>query len=148
MPLPDHDTSVGHSFALEVDGIVITQITEVSGLRVGQDVIEFKSTTPDGQYVVQTVPGRPDAGELTLVRPQRGGNSFEAWIADVRAGGGGGGGSAAAVVLFDADGTPIKRYKLVAAAPKHLEVSTITSGDDAGVLTEKLVLTYEAVEVE
>ncbi|MGI5152586.1 phage tail protein [Plantactinospora sp. CA-294935] len=147
MPLPEHDASVGHSFALDVDGTVISEITELSGLRLGQDVVEFRSTTSDGGYVVRPVPGRPRGGELTLVRPQRGGNSFEGWIADVRATRGGGGGSAAAVVVFDADGTPIKRYRLVAATPKHLEVSTITGGD-TGVLTEKLVLTYEAVEVE
>ncbi|GAA3731587.1 phage tail protein [Plantactinospora mayteni] len=147
MPLPEHDVAVGHSFALDLDGTVISQITEVSGLRLGQDVVEFKSNTPDGKYVIHTVPGRPHDGELTLVRPRRDGNSFEGWIADIRAGQGGEGGSAAAVLVLDATGTPVKRYRLVGVSPKRLEVSTITSGG-TGVLTEKLVLTYEAVEVE
>ncbi|AVT32766.1 MULTISPECIES: phage tail protein [unclassified Plantactinospora] len=147
MPLPDQDSAAGHSFALEVDGTVIPQITEVSGLRLGQDVVEFKSSASDGEYVVRTLPGRPREGELTVVRPRDGGDSFESWIADVRAGRGAGGGSAAAVLVLDAEGTPVKRYKLLGATPKHLEVSTITSGG-TGVLTEKLVLTYEAVEVE
>ena len=42
MPLPDFDSSVGHSFGLEFDGVVIKQISEVSGLKLEQDVIELK----------------------------------------------------------------------------------------------------------
>ena len=68
MTLPDLDTSVGHSFGLEVDGIVIKQITEVSGLKMEQDVIELKQNTADGKYVIKKLPGRPKAGEVTLTR--------------------------------------------------------------------------------
>jgi hypothetical protein len=34
MALPDVDSSVGHSFGLEFDGVVIEQIVEVSGLKI------------------------------------------------------------------------------------------------------------------
>ena len=66
MALPDLDSSVGHSFGLEVDGVVIKQISEVSGLKMEQDVIELKQNTSDGKYVIKKLPGRPKAGELTL----------------------------------------------------------------------------------
>ena len=42
MALPDVDSSVGRSFGLEFDGVVIKQIAEVSGLKIDQDVVEFK----------------------------------------------------------------------------------------------------------
>ena len=42
MAPPDLDSSVGHSFGLEFDGVVIKQISEVSGLKIDQDVVEFK----------------------------------------------------------------------------------------------------------
>jgi hypothetical protein len=42
MALPDPDGSVGHSFGLELDGVQIRQINEVSGLTIEQDVIELK----------------------------------------------------------------------------------------------------------
>jgi len=32
MPLPEADSSVGHSFSLEIDGVQIAGIAEVSGL--------------------------------------------------------------------------------------------------------------------
>ena len=38
MALPDNDGSVGHSFGLEIDGVQIKSITEVSGLKMEQDL--------------------------------------------------------------------------------------------------------------
>jgi len=68
MPLPDLDTSVGHSFGLEMDGVMIKQISEVTGLKMEQDVIELKQNTADGKYMIKKLPGRPKAGEVTLTR--------------------------------------------------------------------------------
>ncbi|MBF9132887.1 phage tail protein [Plantactinospora sp. S1510] len=143
MPLSDNDSAVGHSFALEVDGVVISPITEISGLRLGQDVIEYKANTPDGKYVIRKLPGRPGTGELTLTRAQSGGTSFEEWVARSSSQAG----FAAAIVEYDADGMPVRRYVLHRVNPKQLEVGAATGGDP-GVLTEKLILTYESAEVE
>ncbi len=147
MALPDLDSSVGHSFGLEVDGVVIKQISEVSGLKLEQDVIELKQNTSDGKYVIKKLPGRPKAGEVTFTRGLTGDQSFEKWVKDsqfgkmssVRKGG--------AVIVYDFEGTAIKRYKLTNAWPKSLEIGSLKAGDTS-VLTEKLVVTYEQLEVE
>src|SRR5215204_3645683 len=68
MALPDIDSSVGHSFSLEIDGVQIAGITEVSGLALEQDVIEIKETAADGTVIIRKLPGRPKAGEVTLIR--------------------------------------------------------------------------------
>ena len=57
MALPDLDGSVGHSFGLEIDGVQIKAITEVSGLKMEQDVIELKQNGPDGKYMIKKLPG-------------------------------------------------------------------------------------------
>lgn len=57
MPLPDLDSTVGASFGLEFDSVVIKQITEVSGLKMEQDVIELKQNTADGRYAIKKLPG-------------------------------------------------------------------------------------------
>lgn len=62
MALPDIDSSVGHSFGLEFDGVVIKQITEVSGLKIDQDVVEFKQDIDSGKLVIKKLPGRPQGG--------------------------------------------------------------------------------------
>ncbi|PZS28298.1 MAG: phage tail protein [Pseudonocardiales bacterium] len=138
---------VGHSFGLEVDGVVIKQISEVSGLKMEQDVIELKQNTSDGKYIIKKLPGRPKAGEVTFTRGLTGDQSFEKWVKDsqfgkmdaVRKGG--------AVIVYDFEGQALKRYKLTNAWPKSLEIGSLKAGDTS-VLTEKLVVTYEHLEVE
>ncbi|MGB3256782.1 MAG: phage tail protein [Ornithinimicrobium sp.] len=147
MPLPEMDSGVGHSFGLEFDGIQIKSITEVSGLKMEQDVVELKQNGADGKYMIKKLPGRWKAGEVTLTRPLTADTSFEKWIKDsqfgkmkdVRKGG--------AIVIYDYEGAPVKRYKLTAAWPKSLEISSLKAGDTSH-LTEKIVLTYERLEAE
>ena len=147
MALPDLDSSVGHSFGLEFDGVQIKSITEVAGLKMEQDVIELKENGNDGKYVIKKLPGRWKSGEVTLTRGLTSDQSFEKWVkdsqfgkmADVRKGG--------AIVVYDYEGQAVKRYKLTNAWPKSLEIGSLKAGDTS-VLTEKLVLTYERLEVE
>ena len=147
MALPDLDSSVGHSFGLEFDGITIKSISEISGLKMEQDVIELKENGTDGKYVIKKLPGRWKSGEVTLTRGLTSDQSFEKWVkdsqfgkmADVRKGG--------AIVVYDYEGQAVKRYKLTNAWPKSLEIGSLKAGDTS-VLTEKLVLTYERLEVE
>ncbi|GAA1304655.1 phage tail protein [Saccharothrix xinjiangensis] len=147
MALPELDTSVGHSFGLEMDGVVIKQINEVSGLKMEQDVIELKQNTSDGKYVIKKLPGRPKAGEVTLTRGLTADNSFEKWVKDAQFGKMGNARKGGAVIVYDYEGQPIKRYKLTNAWPKSLEIGSLKAGDTS-VLTEKLVVTYETMEVE
>jgi phage tail-like protein len=147
MALPDLDTSVGHSFGLEVDGVQIKQINEVSGLKMEQDVIELKQNTNDGKYVIKKLPGRPKAGEVTLTRGLTADNSFEKWVKDAHFGKMANARKGGAIIVFDYEGNPIKRYKLTNAWPKSLEIGSLKAGDTS-VLTEKLVVTYEMMEVE
>lgn len=147
MPLPDLDSSVGHSFGLEFDSVVIKQITEVSGLKMEQDVIELKQNTADGKYAIKKLPGRPKAGEVTVSRGLTEDNSFESWVKESRFGRMTGARRHGAIIVYDYEGIPIKRYKLINAWPKSLEIGTLKAGDTS-VLTEKLVITYESMEVE
>jgi phage tail-like protein len=144
--MDDLDTTVGHSFGLEFDSVLIRSIQEVSGLKVEQDVIELKQNTPDGKYIVKKLPGRPKPGEITLTRGLTGETSFDDWIQqscfgkmeDARRGG--------AVIVFDYENNPIKRFELEAAWPKSLEIGSLKAGDTS-VLTEKLTLTFESITI-
>jgi phage tail-like protein len=146
MALPDLDASVGHSFGLEFDGVVIKEITEVSGLRIEQDVIELKQNTSDGKFMIKKLPGRPKAGEVTLTRGLTNDNSFQDWVKNSRFGKMPDARKGGAIIVFDFENTAIKRYNLTNAWPKSLEIGTLKAGDTS-VLTEKLVLTFESIEV-
>jgi phage tail-like protein len=147
MPLPDGDSTVGHSFGLEFDGITIKSITEVSGLKMEQDVVEFKENTADGKFQIRRLPGRPKAPDITLVRGLTSDTSFDKWVqdsrigkmTDVRKGG--------AIIVYDNENNAVKRYKLTNAWPKSLEIGSLKAGDTS-YLQEKLILTCESIEVE
>jgi phage tail-like protein len=147
MALPELDTSVGHSFGLEIDGVVIKQISEVSGLKMEQDVIELKQNTDKGKYMIKKLPGRFKAGEITLTRGLTKETSFEKWIKDSRFGKMKDARKGGAVIVYDFEGEPLKRYKLENAWPKSLEITTLKAGDTS-VLSEKLVVTFENMDVE
>ena len=147
MPLPEKpDAAVGCSFGLEVDNVAITSITEVSGLKMEQDVIELKENGPDGKYVIKKLPGRWKAGECTFTRGLTEDTSFEKWIKDSQFGKMKDSRKGGSIIVFDYEGSEIKRYKFTGAWPKSLEIGTLKAGDTS-VLTEKLVLTYERLEV-
>ena len=145
MALPDLDVSVGHSFGLEVDGVAITHIQEVSGLKMEQDVIEMKHNTPEGKYVNKKLPGRPKSGEMTFTRGLTNSSSFDKWIKDGHLGKMSDARKGGTVIVFDYEGNAIKRYKFTNGWAKALEISTMKAGDTS-VLTEKLTMTFESLE--
>lgn len=147
MALPEMDSGVGHSFGLEFDSIVIKQIQQVDGLKIEQDVIELKENTPEGKYTIKKLPGRPKAGEVSLTRGLTADTSFQQWVETSRMGNMGNARKGGTIIVFDYMGAPIKRYKLTNAWPKSLEIGSMKAGDTS-VLTEKLTLTYEEIEVE
>jgi phage tail-like protein len=146
MAYADFDSSVGHSFGLEIDGIQIKSITEVSGLKMEQDVIELKENGPDGKYVIKKLPGRWKSGEVTLTRGLTDDTSFEQWVKDSQFGKMSDSRKGGAIVVYDYEGNAVKRYTLTNAWPKSLEISSLKAGDTS-VLTEKLVITYERMEI-
>lgn len=147
MALPDMDGAIAASFGLEIDGVVIKQIREVSGLKMEQDVIELKQNTPDGKFVIKKLPGKYKAGEVTLSRPLTGDNSFEKWVKDSRLGKMSASRKGGAIILYDQEGNAFKRYKLTNAWPKSLEVTSLKAGGTEPA-DEKIVIVYEMMEVE
>jgi phage tail-like protein len=147
MALPDLDSLVGHSFGLEFDGITIKSITEVTGLKMEQDVIELKENSNDGKYVIKKLPGRWKAAEITLTRGLTSDQSFDKWIKDSQFGNMQSARKGGAIIVYDFEGNAIKRYSLTNAWPKSLEIGSLKAGDTS-VLTEKLTLTAERLETE
>jgi phage tail-like protein len=147
MSLPELDTSVGHSFGLEIDGNVITEIHEVDGLKLEQDVIELRLNAADGKFVIKKLPGRFKAGEVTLTRGLTDDQSFENWVQSSGLGKSSAARTGGAIIVFDFDGNPIKRLKLENVSLKSLQSGAVKAGDSS-VLTEKLVLTFEGLEAE
>ncbi len=145
MPLAEFDTSVGWSYGLEIDGVEIKQIQEISGLKLEVDTIELKENTADGKYVNKKLVGRPKSGEVTLTRGLTDSNTFEQWMQKAMLGDLDGARKGGSVIIYDQMGAELKRYKLTNCWPKSLEIGSLKAGDTS-VLTEKLTITHEGCE--
>ena len=147
MALPEADSGVGHSFGLEFDGITIKAITDVTGLKMEQDIVQYRQDGADGSYRIRRLPGRHKSPDITLTRRLTADQNFDHWVADSRLDTKADTSKAGAIIVFDHQGKPIKRYKLINTRPKSLEIGNLNAGDTSH-LTEKLVLSCESIEVE
>lgn len=146
MALLEFDTAIGWSFGLEIDGVTIKQIQEVSGLKMENDVIELKENmSADGTYVIRKLLGRPQAGECTLTRGLTDDKSFDDWIGLTRFGKLGDARKGGSIIVYDQEGTEVKRYTITDAWPKSLELGTMKAGSTE-VLTEKLTIVFDRIE--
>src|SRR2546426_705982 len=77
------DAVIGASFGLKIDTYTIKGVKDVSGLKQEFDMVEIKTQTADGQYVLRKIPGRPKPVTVTLTRPLTDDTNFEKWMKDV-----------------------------------------------------------------
>ncbi len=148
MALPDFDTSVGHSFGLEVDGVFNSRISEITGLTTERDVVERTEEGPDGTVIVRKLPGPWKSPEVTLTRGLTSDTSFAKWVKDSQLGQADDVGRSGAVTVFDSAGTLIKKYLFTKAWPKSLEIITTFGAGGTPILNERLALVCERIEPE
>ena len=138
----EHDAAVGHSFGLEVDGVRVTMLTEVSGLRWEREVIEVREGG-DTDATTRRLPGRMKPGEVTLTRGLSTDLTFEQWMRDPVPVGQPR--RTVSLALFDTQGGAVARYHLEHAWPSKLEVTGLRSGGTE-IAVESLTLVHEGVE--
>ena len=143
--LPDIGSSVGHSFGLELDGVQVSAISDVT-LKMEQDVVELKENGPDGKVVVRSLPGRSKAPEITLTRGVTADNTFRAWVQQVQAGKDGVRKNGS-VRVVDQAGALVTTYRFTNAWPRSVEISTLQAGGSS-IISERLALVCERLDPE
>jgi phage tail-like protein len=139
------DAVIGATFGFEFDQHQAKGIMEVSGLKKEADVIEVKTQTADGKYVVNKIVGRPKAGTVTITRALTEDTQFADWVKEAEEGkmprtNG-------SIIVYDTMMAPIMRYSLLDCQPASLEIGTLKAGD-TNVSTEKLTLHHVGIQVE
>lgn len=142
MALGDIDPSSTVAFRVTIDGIALSQVTEVSGLKVEVDKIELKQQTEDGKFVVRQLIGRPKAGELTITRGLTASTSMTDWLNVVMQGDVPGARKTVAVALHDLEGQPLASYSFLNCWVRSVAIENLTAGA-VGPASETSVICYD-----
>ncbi|MFG2286260.1 phage tail protein [Streptomyces sp. NPDC048595] len=141
------DALTSHTFTIELGTFQVETLKDVSGLTVGQDVVEIRQVSPTGELIVRKQPGVRQAGEVTLTRGMDKSTAFTDWIRTSLQGDLDGARQNVTIAVSDAAEQPVRRFHLVNAW-----ASSWTGPDlDAtasGPATETVTLTYEDISVE
>src|ERR1700754_2413031 len=69
-----------HIFGVQLGGITVESVKEISNLSVDQEVVEYKQVTAQGKLIVRKQPGARMPGEVTLTRGLDKSDALTNWI--------------------------------------------------------------------
>jgi phage tail-like protein len=145
MPIGE-DAIAGYTFKIEIDGQVIAQFKEVSGLSSEVGVIEHRENNLSGKEVIKKLPGQKKWGDITLKRGKTDNTVIWDWhklvmegkIDEARKNG--------SIVLYDYAGGETSRFNFVNAWPSKASIGSLQAGG-TDVLMEEVVLVHEGIEL-
>jgi phage tail-like protein len=147
MSLQPGDALTSHNFGLQIDGVMVEYLAEVSGLSLEQDVIEYQQVSAQGVPVVKKMPGVQKAGTATVVRGMTQSKAFNDWINQSVRGEMGSARKNATIMVMDYQNNPVKRYNMRNAWCSKIDTSTVKAGE-ASALTETVTITFEELVIE
>ncbi|MFE5111334.1 phage tail protein [Streptomyces sp. NPDC056663] len=147
MSLQPGDALTSHNFGLQIDGVMVEYLAEVSGMSMEQDVITYQQNSLNGQSVTKNLPGAKKSGECQVVRGMTQSASFSDWINNSIAGDMTTARKNASIIVMDYMNNPVKRYHLRNAWCSKVEASTVKAGE-ASALTETVTITFEELVIE
>ncbi|WP_030681903.1 phage tail protein [Streptomyces cellulosae] len=147
MSLQPGDALTSHNFGLQIDGVMVEYLQEVSGLSQEQDVIEYQQVSAQGKPVTKKMPGVKKAGTCTVVRGMTQSKAFDEWITQSVSGQMATARKNASIIVMDYQNTPVKRYNMRNAWCSKIDASTVKAGE-ASALTESVTITFEELVIE
>ncbi|MFF4230401.1 phage tail protein [Streptomyces sp. NPDC001820] len=147
MSLQPGDSLTSHNFGLQIDGVMVEYLAEVSGLSIEQDVIKHPSNTAQGRPEINLLPGVQKDGQCTVVRGMTQSAAFTLWINDSIAGRMSTARKDASIIMMDYENNPVKRYNMRKAWCSKIDASTLKAGE-ASALTETVTIVFEELVIE
>jgi phage tail-like protein len=147
MSLDEADILVAPYFGIQIDGVTLEYVQQVTGLEQKQDVIEFKQNTPQGEVVTAKMPGVPQSGEIQVVRGASASPAFTKWLKDSFDGEMGSARKNATIIMMDYERNPVRRFNLRRAWCSGRSFSDLEAGGTSPV-TETATIVYEEMRIE
>ncbi|MGW0085412.1 phage tail protein [Streptomyces sp. NPDC003393] len=148
MSLQPGDSLTSHNFGLQIDGVMVEYLAEVSGLTIEQDVISYQQNSgTSGHNTPVNMPGVKKNGICTVVRGMTQSASFTQWINQSITGQMATARKNASIIAMDYQNNPVKRYHLRNAWCSKIDASPLKAGE-ASPLTETVTICFEELVIE
>ena len=145
----DSNPVSNYSFRVEIEGVDVGSFSQVDGLSIEQEVIEYQN---GDDPLLRKRPGRVKYGDITLKRGYIASSVLNDWIETARSGNGNYERKNVSIILEGNSGptsgsgtSEIKRWNLFEAFPKSWKLAPL-DGKGNDVLTEEIVIVIEWFE--
>jgi phage tail-like protein len=144
LPGLSNDAIGGSHFALETDGIQLSQFQEVTGITQEREVTTIKENGPDGMLYIKQMPGPPKPPTITLKRAANMDKSMADWYeeAKTKIGSARRNGS---ITCYDFEGSEVARWNFYFGWPSKLEVTGLKAAANEAAI-ETVTITAESIE--
>ena len=140
-----NDSLATHRFGVQLGGITVESIQEVSGLTFNQDVVEVPGVTSTGQPFTKKQPGASKGGQVTITRGLDQSGAFTQWINQTLAQGAvQSARQNLTIEIMDTTGSTVRRIDLMNAWASSWEGPSLQAGQSTGA-TEKVTIDFETV---
>lgn len=132
---------VGSWFSIELKKATITGITDIGGLAIEVDVVDYTQNMANGSMVSKKRPGAAKYSEISVKRPLSAEKSLWTWAKDIRDGKNDFRADGA-IVLYDITNTEVGRWSFNNAWPSKWSASDLDVGSNDP-MTEEVTLVIE-----
>lgn len=139
------DALGAYNFGCEIDGVLIAQFKEASGLSTEIKVIEHEEVLASGQPIIKMIPGPRKWEAIVLKRGKTEDHGWWEWIDSVHSGDITSARRNGSIILFAYDRTERARYNFLNAWPSKVNISGLKA-DGAEVIIEEVTLVHEGLE--
>lgn len=142
------DSFLGAWFGIEFQGKITGAFRECSGLGSENEIVEDKSATANGKFVIKKIPGNLKVNNIQLKQGITDDMDMWQWRAQVEQGKVKDARKNGSLVLFNAEGKEIARWNFTNAWPSKISGPSInaTSNEVAIEEMELAVESYERVK--
>jgi phage tail-like protein len=142
------DTLATHRFGVQLGGVTVESIKEITDLVVEQDVVENVQVSSQGKPMVGKQPGAHKGGEMTITRGLTKEKAFTDWLNKTISGGDvESARQNITVEIMDTKGTTVRRMQLFNAWVSKWNGPSLSATQSSGA-EEKATIQFERIELE
>jgi phage tail-like protein len=143
--MPQQDPLISAWFSIEFQGQVTGAFRECTGLGSENEVVEYKASGQNGEFVIKKVPGRLKWNNIVLSRGITDSMDMWQWRKLIEQGNVNSARKNGTITMYNTQGAVVAKWNFINAWPSRITGPSANAGEN-GVAIEELEITHEGYE--